>query len=89
MTGDPFGPVYRMLDELQMKHFEMAGQVAEYKQLVEDLEERADEDRLRMARNLPGARYLVNTTFVREHWLKVGAELQRLFPEDRDGAGDN
>jgi hypothetical protein len=35
-----------------------------------------------MARNLPGARYLVNTTFVREQWLKVGAELQRLFPEE-------
>ena len=29
-----------------MKHFEMAGLVDEYKKLVEDLEERADEDRL-------------------------------------------
>jgi hypothetical protein len=84
VSGDPFGPVYRMLDELQMKHFEMAGMVAEYKQLVEDLEERTDEERLRMARALPGARYHVTTTFVREQWLKVGAELQRLFPEDRD-----
>ena len=83
MSGDPFGTVYRLLDELQMKHYEMAGLVAEYKQLVEDLEERVDEDRLMMARNLPGARYLVNTTLVREQWLKVGAELQRLFPEER------
>jgi hypothetical protein len=82
VSGDPFGTVYRLLDELQMKHFEMAGLVDEYKKLVEDLEERADEDRLRMARNLPGARYLVSTTFVREQWLKVDAELQRLFPED-------
>ena len=47
------------------------------------LEERVDEDRLRMARSLPGARYLVSTTVVREQWLKVGAELQRLFPEER------
>ena len=85
MSGDPFGPVYRLLDELQMKHYEMAGLVAEYKQLVEDLEERTDEDHLRMVRSLPGARYLVNTTFVREQWLKVGAELQRLFPEEREG----
>jgi hypothetical protein len=68
-----------------MKHFEMAGLVDEYKRLVEDLEERADEDRLKMARSLPGARYLVSTTFVREQWLKVDAELRRLFPED--GAG--
>jgi hypothetical protein len=85
MNGDPFGTVYRLLDELQMKHFEMAGLVDEYKRLVEDLEERADEDRLKMARSLPGARYLVSTTFVREQWLKVDAELRRLFPED--GAG--
>jgi hypothetical protein len=83
VSGDPFGTVYRLLDELQMKHYEMAGLVAEYKQLVEDLEERVDEDRLTMARNLPGARYLVNTTFAREQWLKVGAELRRLFPEER------
>ena len=83
MSGDPFGTVYRLLDELQMKHYEMAGLVAEYKQLVEDLEDRVDEDRLRMARSLPGARYLVSTTFVREQWLKVGAELRRLFPEER------
>lgn len=81
-SGDPFGTVYRLLDELRMKHVEMAGQVDEYKQLVEDLEERADPDRLRMARSLPGARYLVNTTFVRENWLKVDAELRRLFPEE-------
>ena len=81
-SGDPFGTVYRLLDELQTKHVEMAGQVDEYKQLVEDLEERTDPDRLRMARSLPGARYLVNTTFVRENWLKVDAELRRLFPEE-------
>ena len=83
MSGDPFGTVYRLLDELQMKHFEMAGLVDEYKRLVEDREERADVDRLRMARNLPGVRYLVSTTFVREQWLKVDAELRRLFPEER------
>lgn len=83
MSGDPFGTVYRLLDELQMKHLEMAGLVNEYKQLVEDLEERADADRLAMARSLPGARYLVNSTFVREQWLKVNAEIARLFPEER------
>ena len=81
-TGDPFGLVYAMLDELQMKHYEMAGMVSEYKELVESLEERRDEDRVRLARSLPGARYHVATTYVRESWLKVDAELKRLFPED-------
>lgn len=80
-SGDPFGPVYRLLDELQMKHYEMAQMVQGYKELVEGLEERRDADSLRMAHHLPGARYLVATTFVRENWLKVDAELKRLFPE--------
>jgi hypothetical protein len=81
-TGDPFGLVYAMLDELQMKHYEMAGMVGEYKELVESLEERRDEDRVRLARSLPGARYHVATTYVRESWLKLDVELKRLFPED-------
>jgi hypothetical protein len=84
-SGDPFAPVYRLLDELQMKHYEMAGMVGEYKQLIEDLEERQTPERLMLARNLPGARYSVSTTFVRENWLKVEAELKRLFPAEESG----
>ena len=81
-SGDPFAPVYRLLDEIAMKHYEMAQTLGEYKDLVERLEERADEDTLRVARSLPGARYMVSQTFVREHWLKVQAELSVLFPPD-------
>jgi hypothetical protein len=81
-SGDPFGPLYRLLDEIAMKHYEMAQTLGEYKDLVERLEERADADTLRVARALPGARYMVSQTFVRENWLKVQAELAVLFPED-------
>ncbi len=81
-SGDPFAPVYRLLDEIAMKHYEMAQTLGEYKDLVEKLEERADEDTLRVARSLPGARYMVSQTFVRENWLKVQAELSVLFPQD-------
>ena len=81
-SGDPFGPLYRLLDEIAMKHYEMAQTLGEYKDLVERLEERADVDTLRVARSLPGARYMVSQTFVRENWLKVQAELAVLFPED-------
>jgi hypothetical protein len=82
-TGDPFGPVYRLMDEIWGAHMEMAELMQNYKTLVEDLEEGVDPDKLRLARSLPGARYSVATTFVREHWLKVEAELGRLFPEDQ------
>ncbi len=81
-SGDPFAPVYRLLDELQMKHYEMAETISAYKELIEQLEERADEESLRVARSLPGARYMVSQTFVRENWLKVQAELTALFPPD-------
>jgi hypothetical protein len=78
--GDPFGPVYYLLDQLQAQHFEMGTMVGEYRELIEALEERPDEDRLALARSLPGAKYLVAQTYVREAWLKVEAELKRLFP---------
>ena len=81
-SGDPFGLVYAMLDDLQMKHFEMAQMIAEYKGLVEDLEDRHDLDKVKLVRSLPGARYQVSTTYVRESWLKLDVELKRLFPED-------
>jgi hypothetical protein len=81
-AGDPFGPVYNLLDAITMKHMEMAQLVAEYKAIIEDLEEHDDPEKVKLARVLPGARYTVSTTFIREAWLKAEAELRLLFPED-------
>ena len=47
--------LYRLLDQLQVAHMEMAGLVRDYIQLLEDLEERRDPDKLALARILPGA----------------------------------
>jgi hypothetical protein len=80
-TGDPYGPVYNLLDAIAMKHMEMARLVADYKQMIEDLEEHEDPEKIKLARVLPGAKYTVSTTFVREAWLKAEAELRLLFPE--------
>ena len=85
-AGDPFGPVYNLLDAISMKHMEMAELVAGYKAMIEDLEEHDDPEKIKLARVLPGARYTVSTTFVREAWLKAEAELKLLFPEDQAGA---
>jgi hypothetical protein len=81
-TGDPFGPVYRLLDEILGSHLEMADLIRGYKELLEELEDRLDSDKVRLAQSLPGARYTVGTTFVRENWLKVEAELKQLFPKE-------
>ena len=80
-SGDPFGPVYNLLDAIAMKHMEMAQLVSEYKAMIEDLEEHVDPEKIKLARVLPGARYTVSSTFVREAWLKAEAELKLLFPE--------
>jgi hypothetical protein len=78
---DPFDAIDRMLAEQQVKHFEMAGMVGEYRDMLSDLRERHNDEALRLARNLPGAKYHVATTFVRENWLKLQAELIRAFPD--------
>lgn len=83
-SGDPFGPLYLMLDQIRGAHMEMGQMVEDYKALIERLEERPSDDDLRLARALPGARYSVGTTFLRETWLKVGAEIATLFPTEDD-----
>lgn len=79
-----FSSVDRLLDELMLKHFEMADMIAKYRDRLADLEEQRvpDPDEINMIRHLPGARYHVVTTYIRELWLKTEVEIRRLFPED-------
>ena len=75
--------VDRMLDEVMVKHFEMASLIGEYRDLLADLEERPwDRDKRRLARVLPGAKYHVSATFVREHVKRIEGELGVLIPEE-------
>jgi hypothetical protein len=80
-TDEQFQLVDRLLDELMIKHFEMAQMCGEYRELIEGIQERPwDHDRKRLAGNLPGARYHVASTFAREQGLKIEAELKKMFP---------
>jgi hypothetical protein len=82
-SPEQFELVDRMLEELMIKHFELAHMVEEYREMVERARDRPwDLEGRKLARALPGARYHVASTFVREHVLKIEAELQRLFPAD-------
>lgn len=80
---EAFAHVDRLLDQQMLKHFEMAQMIGEYRNMLADLEEerRPDPDKVRLARSLPGARYQVSTTYVRENWLVIAAELNKLFPQ--------
>lgn len=77
---DPFEAVEHALEQIQIKHFEMAGMVDDYRTMIAELRQRADEDQLRLARALPGARYHVASTYVHETWRTVEAEVKRAFP---------
>jgi hypothetical protein len=81
--ADPFEFVDRMLGEQQMAHFEMAGMVGEYREMLSDLQDRRNEDAINLMRNLPGAKYYVKTEYVRQTWLKLEGELKRMFPKDQ------
>ncbi len=67
-----------------LKHFEMATMIGEYRNMLADMQEQRtpDGDMVKLARSLPGARYHVASTYVRENWLVLEGELKRLFPGD-------
>ena len=80
---EAFRRVDRMFDELMVKHFEMAGMIGEYRDLLENVRERPwDREPQKLVRSLPGARYHVSMSYVREQALKIEAELKKLLPED-------
>lgn len=82
---DDFRRVDKMLDELMVKHFEMANMVGEYRDLLENVRERPwDKEPRQLMRNLPGARYSVSMSYVREQALKIEAELKKMFPLDEE-----
>lgn len=70
----------RLLDELMVKHFEMAQLCGEYRELLDGVHEKPwDEEGRRLAAALPGARYHVYATFARNQVLRIEAELKKLF----------
>lgn len=81
-----YAEIDRILDGIMLKHFEMAELVGGYRDMLADLEEQRvpDPTNVQLARSLPGARYHVATTYVREQWLKFVAEVGLLFPPDEE-----
>lgn len=76
-----FASIDRLLQQIQIKHFELAGMVDDYREMVADARQTGDSDAVTLARSLPGARYQVSTTYIRETWNQISADLKRAFPE--------
>ncbi len=83
-TEDAFANIDRLLDLQMLKHFEMAEMIGSYRNMLADMQEqrRPDLESVKLAKSLPGARYHVNTTYVRENWLAIAAAINKLYPDD-------
>ena len=77
--ADPFATIEDLLAETQLKHFELAELIGEYRRLIEDIQEEPTDDRVKLARGLPGAKYRVTSEYIRQNWLKLEVELNRAF----------
>ncbi len=80
---DPAETADRMIEELARKHLELVGLCGEYQEMLDAVRRRPWDHELRKTVSaLPGAKYHVGMTFIREHGLKIEAELGKLKPED-------
>jgi hypothetical protein len=77
--ADAFTTIEDLLAEAQLKHFELAELIGEYRRLIEDIQEDPTDDRVKLARGLPGAKYRVTSEYIRQNWLKLEVELNRAF----------
>jgi hypothetical protein len=79
MSDDAHAKVDEMLDEIQVKHFEMAGMIGEYRTMLLKLQNEHDDQSVSLAQGLPGARYHVASKYVDEQWKVLSAQLKSLY----------
>ena len=70
-----------LLDEIQMKLFEMVGQVGEYRELLRQAGDAPEPEAAMMLRSLPGAKYHVASTYVDAQWKVISSALKQLYAE--------
>jgi hypothetical protein len=81
MSEDAHEELDKLLDEVQIKHFEMAGMVGEYRTMLMKLQSEPEPESLRLARGLPGGRYHIATKYVEEQWKRIQNLLDDLYGE--------
>ena len=75
-----FATIDRMLGEISFYHQEMSRMVAEYQETFERAQGRATDEVLGFVRVIPGAKYRMIETYIREQWLVLEQQLKALFP---------
>lgn len=90
MSDEVLARIDQLLLMQQKHHRELAELIEQYRGMVFEADEQGDDALYRVASALPGGRYHVLTTHLRETWLVLQADLARLMPAQSgiDGAGD-
>ena len=81
MSDEALARIDQLLQIQQQHHLDLAALIEDYRRMVFEADDEGDEAIYRTASNLPGGKYHVLTTHLRETWLVLQADLVQLFPE--------
>ena len=81
MSDEALARIDQLLQMQQEHHRELAELIEQYRAMVFEAEEQGADELYRVVSGLPGGKYHVLTTHLRETWLTLQADLARLMPE--------
>ena len=81
MSDEALARIDQLLQIQQQHHLDLAALVEDYRRMVFEADDAGDEAVFTTASMLPGDKYHVLTTHLRETWLVLQADLVRLFPD--------
>ena len=81
MSDEAIARIDQLLQIQQQHHLDLAALIEEYRRMIFEADDDGDEAVYRTASMMPGGKYHVLTTHLRETWLVLQAALVRLFPD--------
>ncbi len=81
MSDEALARIDQILQVQQQHHRDMAELIEQYRAMVFEADDHGADEVYRVVSGLPGGRYHVLTTHMRETWLVLQADLARLYPE--------
>jgi tagatose-1,6-bisphosphate aldolase non-catalytic subunit AgaZ/GatZ len=81
MSDEALARIDQLLQMQQDHHRELAELIEQYRAMVFEADEQGPEALHKVVTGLPGGKYHVLTTHLRETWLVLQADLARLMPE--------
>lgn len=80
MSDEALARIDQLLQIQQQHHLDLAALIEDYRRMVFEADDEGEEAVFRTASMMPGGKYHVLTTHLRETWLVLQADLVRLFP---------